>query len=76
MKTHSTRSILAENLSATSSMLDHKKWMNGRQKMCWRCQKDKPVYGGFQDINRGVYKFICKECVDIKKQSVLAKENV
>ena len=59
--------MVAENLAATSAKKKVDQWMNGRPKMCWKCQKDKPRQGGYEKLSDGfggrLRKFICKDCL-------------
>jgi len=57
---------LAQNMSATASLLENEKWMHGKPKMCWKCQKDKSPKDGYLRIAAGMHKFICKDCMDAK----------
>jgi hypothetical protein len=39
--------------------------------LCWKCQKDKSTVGGhIKMFAGGPMKFICKECMDKKKEKV------
>lgn len=76
MKTqHSKRDVLAENLHATAPTNAFKSWMSKRKRMCWKCQKDKPLSGGKLTKANGskgrtpfstIDKFICGDCVALK----------
>ncbi len=68
MRGRGTRSVVAENLFATSAQRHHEKWMRGKWKMCWKCQKDKSTTGGYLRIAAGIHKFICKDCMDAKEK--------
>lgn len=39
-------------------------------KLCWKCQKDKPVAGGYLRIQPGLHKFICKQCCEAKEKTI------
>lgn len=39
-----------------------------KKRLCWSCQKDKPVSGGSQKMWIGLHKFICKDCCEEKLQ--------
>ena len=68
------KSIVAENLVAMSAKRNHEQWMNGRPKMCWRCQKDKSITDGYLRITAGLHKFICKDCMDAKEKNEQTKD--
>ena len=61
--------VVAQNLSATSAKRHHEKWMRHQWKMCWKCQKDKSVNGGYIRIMAGLHKFVCKDCMDAKEKN-------
>jgi len=62
------KNTLAENLTAIRPQLDAKRHLNTRWKMCWKCQQNKPPTGGDLKIVPGLMRFICKDCVDKKKE--------
>lgn len=54
-------------LAAKSEELFVKRnWVN-KKKLCWKCQKEKSMVGGFIRAAPGFFKFVCKECCDAKK---------
>jgi hypothetical protein len=57
---------LAQNISATASFLKNQKRLHSKPKTCWKCQKDKSVKDGYLQIAPGLFKFICKDCMDAK----------
>ena len=69
--------VVKENIAARKSLNKLNKWMNGRPKCCWKCQKDKPRKGGLEKIMDGfggrIRKFICKDCLDAKEKAQNAK---
>jgi hypothetical protein len=67
MRGHGNKHILAQNLMAVNTHLDSKREFNNRPKMCWKCQKDKSTRGGYMKAQAGLFKFICKDCMDAKK---------
>lgn len=72
MRGHTVKNVVAENIRATNAAHAANRTMNGKKKMCWRCQKDKtPVGGHLKMFPGGPMKFICKDCLDVKKE----KEN-
>jgi hypothetical protein len=70
MRGQRVKSIVAENLMAVNPGLTSKMAMDAKKKMCWKCQQDKsPVGGHIKTFKGGPMKFICKECMDAKKES-------
>jgi len=69
MRGAGNRSVVAENLAASFAKRDHEKWMRKQWKMCWKCQKDKSPIGGYLRFMPGLYKFICKDCMDAKEKA-------
>lgn len=67
MRGHGNNHILAQNLMAVNTHLDSERKLHGKPKMCWKCQKDKPTHGGHVKAQAGLFKFICKDCMDAKK---------
>jgi hypothetical protein len=74
MRSTGVRNILAENNVAMSAHQNLNKWMNGRPKMCWKCQKDKPRKGGVETMMDGfggkLRKFICQDCIEAKQKQL------
>ena len=66
------RSYVAENLLGYSATREFNKFRSSRKKMCWKCQKDKPQYGGSAQTLDGfggmVHKFICGDCIAAKEK--------
>lgn len=67
MRGNGATHILAQNLKAANTHLDSERELHRRPKMCWKCQKDKSVIGGHVKMQVGLFKFICKDCMDAKK---------
>lgn len=67
MKGQGTYNVLAQNLMASNLHSNTQKMFNRKPKMCWKCQKDKPTLGGYIKAQAGLFKFICKDCIDAKK---------
>ena len=71
------RSYVAENLLGYSATRDLNRFRSSRKKMCWKCQKDKPQYGGHAQTLDGfggnVHKFICGDCIAAKEKERSAK---
>lgn len=65
------RNAVAENLTTVTPSLDFQRHLNTRWKMCWRCQQNKSPIGGHMKIVPGLMKFICKDCMDKKKESAI-----
>jgi hypothetical protein len=43
--------------------------MGQKPRMCWKCQKDKTTNGGhLKMFTGGPMKFICKECLEARKE--------
>lgn len=61
--------IVAENSFAMRSLSNNELWMNRKKKCCWKCQHDKFTKDGFVKITQGLYKFICKDCLDAKEKN-------
>jgi hypothetical protein len=74
MRSTGVRNVMAENNVAISANRHLNKWMNGRPKMCWKCQKDKPRKGGAEKIMDGfggkLRRFICQDCVEAKQKQL------
>ena len=70
--------VVAQNMAASSAKRSHEKWMRSQKKMCWKCQKDKPQYGGHAQTLDGfggmVHKFICRDCIEAKQRSLKVEE--
>lgn len=66
------RSYVAENLLGYTATRDLNRFRSSRKKMCWKCQKDKPQYGGHAQTLDGfggmVHKFICRDCIVAKEK--------
>jgi hypothetical protein len=72
------RSYVAENLLGYTATRDLNRYRSSRTKMCWKCQKDKPQYGGSAQTLDGfggmVHKFICGDCIAAKQRSLKLEE--
>ena len=53
--------------SRTEELFVKRAW-TGKKKTCWKCQKDKSTRDGYLNIKPGLFKFICKDCLDLKSQ--------
>ena len=61
------RSFVGENILAYSATKALNRYRAMRKKLCWKCQKDKSTRGGYVKAQAGLFKFICKDCMDAKK---------
>ena len=61
--------VIAQNIAASSAKRSNEQWMSRQWKMCWKCQKDKSVNGGYIRIMAGLHKFVCKDCMDAKEKN-------
>jgi hypothetical protein len=59
--------VLAQNLMAVNTHTNLQRKLHRHPKMCWKCQKDKSTFGGYIKAQAGLFKFICKDCMDAKK---------
>jgi len=62
-------SVVGQNLKAFQALNKNNKKMISKPKMCWKCQKEKDTKDGYLKILPGLYKFICKDCLDAKEKS-------
>lgn len=46
--------------------LENNRRNSGHWSLCWRCQKDRPIYGGSIKFFGSVRRFICKGCIDAR----------
>lgn len=74
MKGQGQRSFVAENLLGYTATRDLNRYRLSRKKLCWKCQKDKPQYGGHAQVLDGfggnVHKFICRDCIVAKEKRI------
>jgi len=65
-----------ENLAAYSVTRAFNKYRATRKKTCWKCQKDKPQFGGraqtLDGFGGNIHKFICQDCIEAKQRSIAA----
>lgn len=60
--------MLAQAGSVAKTMRKEHVWMHSQGKLCWGCQKQSvPQKGCVLDISKGIHKYVCKECVNIRK---------
>lgn len=62
-------SAISQNRRAVEPMLAAKRQLNSITKCCWKCQQSKQTTGGKLVIKPGLFMFICKECMDAKKEA-------
>jgi hypothetical protein len=67
MRGHGFNHIVSQNLKAVNPHLASERKLHRKPKTCWKCQKDKSVIGGHVKMQAGLFKFICKDCMDAKK---------
>ena len=70
--------VIGQNVAALSGQLHNEQRMNRKWKMCWKCQKDKPVFGGSLKMMGGyvpgaLARFICKDCIEAKQAELKAR---
>lgn len=63
------KNILHENQKALSPLMKAEQSWRNKSALCWKCQQEKPRKGGFMRIMPGLQKFVCKDCVDAKKEA-------
>lgn len=64
-----TKNILRENQEALSPLMKAEQSWSNKSSLCWKCQQEKPRKGGLLRIMPGLQKFVCKDCVDAKKEA-------
>ena len=68
MRGQTAKKVLSENYVATRPYEATKKWKANKPHMCWKCQKDKPTFGGhIKTYVGGPMKFICRDCLEEKE---------
>jgi hypothetical protein len=66
MRGQSGFNVMASNINATRAMLSLKAGQNKKWKLCWGCQKEKPSQGSHISMQPGLFKFVCKDCLDAR----------
>ena len=62
-----SRSIVAENINALKAQQENNRQMLGHKRLCWKCQKDKPMEKGVGLTFVGnLARFICLDCTQAK----------
>jgi len=62
-----SKSIVVENVNALKAEQGNNLWMRRHKRMCWKCQKDKPMEKGVGLTFVGnLARFICLDCTQAK----------
>ena len=76
MRGHKGFNNLAENVSATKALMSNNQRMNRYPQLCWKCQKESRYEeGAHLRIMAGLKQYICKTCMDAKREARAQKEN-
>ena len=68
-------SLMAQNVHATNDFLENRKKERSAAKMCWQCQKESSYQeGAYLNIKAGLFKYICKPCMDAKRERQVLKD--
>jgi hypothetical protein len=60
---------MAQNQAIAQTVWKEAEWLSNRQKTCWKCQKDsRPEKGCDMKIMKDFHKYVCKACVDARKE--------
>lgn len=71
MRGYSYENSIATGLAATKPYRDATRDMKRQKRMCWKCQTEQPTKDGhIKTFAGGTMKFICKSCLDKKKEKV------
>jgi hypothetical protein len=61
--------MLAQASSVAKTMRQEHVWMHQNGQLCWVCQKtSRPQQGCVLTIKPGFKKYVCKPCVDVRKE--------
>jgi len=72
-KSNTAFNILAQATDVAKITREQKTWMHSRGKLCWKCQKQSvPEKGCIINLQTGLHKYVCKECVDARKPKEVA----
>ena len=73
-KYNSVKSVVAENINALKAEQGNNLWMHNHKRMCWKCQKEKPMIKGvnFKFIGN-LARFICLDCTKAKIELIKAR---
>jgi hypothetical protein len=75
MRGHKGFHNVAENVSATRALLDTNRKYNRLPQLCWKCQKESRFEeGAHLRIMTGLKQYICKKCMDAKREAQAQKE--
>jgi hypothetical protein len=75
MRGRGSYSVLRQNQVATKSLFSYNSARSQQKKMCWKCQKESSYEdGAYLRFASGTHQFICKPCMDIKREKQKLKE--
>lgn len=75
MKGRGMYDVLAQNKVASSGLFAHRKALTNKPKLCWKCQKEsKFEEGAYLKIQPNFHQYICKPCMDIKREKQQKEE--
>jgi hypothetical protein len=75
MKGKGQYSVFAQNKLATDAFFKHRFDSKTKPKLCWKCQKESSYEdGAYLRFASGVHQYICKPCMDIKREKQKLKE--
>jgi hypothetical protein len=75
MKGNGLYNTLKQNQVATSGLLFNKQLRAHQKKLCWKCQKESRYEdGAYLRFASGLHQYICKPCMDIKREKQKLKE--
>jgi hypothetical protein len=75
MRGKTSFTLMGQNVHATKDLIANNKETNRAAKMCWQCQKESSYEeGAYLNISRGLFKYICKPCMDAKRERQALKE--
>ena len=70
-KSGTTFNPMAQVNTVLNTNRETNKWMHSHKQLCWKCQKDSvPEKGCDIQMRVGLKKYICKPCVDARKEKV------
>ena len=68
-------SPMSQARAVFGAVRDTREWMHKQKQLCWNCQKDSVAEKGCKLIIRGgIKKYVCKPCMDAKREKLEAKE--
>jgi hypothetical protein len=70
-KSNTAFSPMAQAVTVAHTERETNNWMRGQGQLCWKCQKDSiPEKGCDIRMRVGMKIYICKSCVDARKEKV------